>query len=86
MKLDSISSISEIAKYYGYLDEVFRLLNRLNTKTRDIWRDTQVEMARYIQRKWSEVDLNDRKVFVEIPIENRFVFSLFNQKVVLAST
>ena len=86
MKLDSISAISEIAKYYGTLDDVFRLLNSLNTKTRKIWTDTSVKLSADIQRKIIQIDLEDRKAFVEIPIENRFVLSLFGTKDVLLST
>ena len=86
MKLDSISAISEIAKYYGTLDDAFRLLNSLNTKTRKIWADTSIRLSADIQRKKIQIDLEDRKAFVETLIENKFVLSLFSTKDVLLST
>ena len=82
MKFDKISTISEIAKYYGTLDEVFRLLNRLNTTTREIWNDTSVKLSEDIQRKRIFIDWNDREIFVDIPIKNKYVFSLFQSNAV----
>ena len=80
MKFDKISTISEIAQYYGTLDEVFRLLNRLNTTTIKIWNDTSVILSEDIQRRLIRIDWNNKEIFVDIPIKNKYVFSLFEWK------
>ena len=77
MKLDSISAISEVAKFYGTLDQVFRLLNRLNSTTRKIWNSVWAKLAEDIKRKRIKIDWENREMFVEVPIENKFVLSLF---------
>ena len=77
MKFDSIAAISEIAKFYGELDDVFRLLSRLNTTTRRIWTDTWVKLSQDVSRKWVEIDWNDREEFYCIPTENIYVLTLF---------
>ena len=77
MKFDSFLAISEIAKFYGELDDVFRLLSRLSTTTRRIWTETWVKLSQDVSRKWVEIDWNDREMFYDILTENKYVLSLF---------
>ena len=86
MKLDKISSISEIAKYYGTLDQVFRLLNKLNTTTRKIWNNMSVKLSEDIQRRVIKIDWNSRELFVDIPIEEKFMLSLFQSSTINVKT
>ena len=77
MRFDSIAAISEIAKFYGKLDDVFRLLNWLNTTTRRIWTETWTKLSEDINRKSIKIDWNKREMLYDIPIENKYVHSLF---------
>ena len=86
MKLDSISAISEIAKYYGTLDDVFRLLNRLNTRTRKIWENNSVKMSEDIQRRGINVDCDTQKILFDILQRNLFVLTFFRPNWIDVST
>ena len=86
MKFDSFLAISEIAKFYGELDDVFRLLSRLNTTTRRIWTETWVKLSQDVSRKWVEIDWNDREMFCDIPTENKYVHTLFQPSTIIVST
>ena len=77
MKFDSIAAISEITKFYGKLDDVFRLLNWLNTTTRRIWTETWVKLSQDVRRKPIKIDWDDREMFYDILTENKYVLSLF---------
>ena len=77
MKFDTIAAISEIAKYYGKLDDVFRLLNKLSTTTRKLWTESRIKLSEDINRKWVEIDWDDREEFCGIPTENKYVYTLF---------
>ena len=77
MKFDSIAAISEITKFYGKLDDVFRLLNWLNTTTRRIWTETRIKLSEDVNRKSIKIDWNDREMFYDILTENKYVLSLF---------
>ena len=86
MKFDSIAAISEIAKFYGKLDDVFRLLNRLNFTTRRIWTETWVKLSENVSRKWVEIDWNNREMFCDILTKNKFVLILFKPDMIVVST
>ena len=86
MKFDSIAAISEIAKFYGKLDDVFRLLSRLNTTTRRIWTETWVKLSEDVSRKSIKTDWNDREMFCDIPTENKYVLSLFKTSIIDANS
>ena len=77
MKLDSISCISEIAKYYGTLDDVFRLLNRLNTRTRKIWENNSVKIFKDIQRRSINICSEAKNILFTILQKYLYVPTLF---------
>ena len=86
MKLDSISAISEISKFYGKLDDVFRLLNRLSTTTRKIWEDILVKLSEDVKRKIIEIDSKTQEMLVDISTENKYVLSLFELQAIDMNT
>ena len=77
MKLVSISAISEIAKYFGTLDNVFRLLNRLNTRARKIWENNSVKLSEDIQRRSINIDREHQNILFKILQKNLLVLTLF---------
>ena len=86
MKFDSIAAISEIAKFYGKLDDVFRLLNWLNTTTRRIWTEIWVRLSQDVSRKPIKIDRNDREMLCDILTENKYVLSLFQPNPIHANS
>ena len=86
MKFDSIAAISEIAKFYGKLDDVFRLLNWLNTTTRRIWTEIWVRLSQDVSRKPIKIDRNDREMLCDILTENKYVPSLFQPNPIHANS
>ena len=86
MKFDSIAAISEIAKFYGKLDDVFRLLNKLSTTTRRIWTETWVKLSKDVSRKSIKSDWYDREMLCDILTENKYVLSLFQPYSIEASS
>ena len=86
MRLDSVSAISEIAKYYGKLDDVFRLLRGLNSKTSQIWNDTWIKLSEEINRKAVKINSRDREMLVDIPCKNELIFTLFKPEPMIIST
>ena len=77
MKLDSISAISEIAKYYGTLDDVFRLLNRLNTRSKKILENNSVKIFKDIQRRSINISCEAQKILFKILQKYLYVPTLF---------
>ena len=82
MKLDSISALSEIAPYYGKLDDVFRLMKKLNINTNQMWETTWVQLSKKINRNLISFKWRSRKEFVEIPLERPLLFTLFKTSVI----
>ena len=82
MKLDSISALSEIAPYYGKLDDVFRLMKKLNIKTNRMWETTWVQLSKEINRKKISFDWRSRKEFVGIPLKCPLLLTLFETSVI----
>ena len=86
MKFDRLSAISEIAKYYGKLDKVFRLLNWLNTRTRKIWANTRVQLSKDITRKSIKFNWSNNYRFIYFLRRNRFALNLFKTTVISPKT
>ena len=63
MRLDSVSSLAEIAKYYGTLGETYKLMRCLSRKTSKIWEGAKVELQRTIKRKTIRVNEKNDKHF-----------------------
>ena len=82
MKLDSISALSEIAPYYGKLDDVFRLMKKLNINTNQMWETTWVQLSNEINRKKISFGWGSRKEFVEIPMKCPLLLTLFETTIV----
>ena len=82
MKLDSISALSEIALYYGTLDDVFRLMKKLNINTNQMWETTWVQLSKKINRKKISFKWRSRKEFVEIPLKCPLLLTLFKTSVI----
>ena len=82
MKLDSISALSEIAPYYGKLDDVFRLMKKLNIKTNRMWETTWVQLSKEINRNLISFKWESRKEFVEISLERPLLLTLFETTVI----
>ena len=78
MKLDSISALSEIAPYYGKLDDVFRLMKKLNINTNQMWETAWVQLSKKIKRKLISFKWRSRKEFVEIPLKCPLLLTLFS--------
>ena len=81
MKFDAISTVSEILPFYGKLDEAFRLLKRVNRKTNEIWNSTHHEMSKRIKRKSIAIGIENKKQFVEYPLKNQMMLTLFSSSI-----
>ena len=82
MILDSISTIAEITPYYGNLDDVYRLLKRLNIKTSKVWEATWITLSKRISRKKIELGCDSKISFVDIPLEFPLILTLFQPKII----
>ena len=77
MILDSISAISEIAPYYGNLDDVYRLMRRGNRKMHKVWNDIGVKLSERIYRKIVFIDFKSIVGIVDASREWPFILVLF---------
>ena len=83
MKLDSISVISEISPYFGYLDDAFRLMKKLNMKTNKDWNKTSYQLSKHIKRKTFSIQNFRRADFSSIMLKVPIVHMLFKIEEVL---
>ena len=80
MKLDSIGAIAEIAVYYGELDDIYRLMKRLNRKTNKMWNNIWAELSKIITRKFSKTLWKSWKEVINGYNKNPFILTLFTLK------
>ena len=78
MRLDSISAIAEIAPFYGYLDDVYRLMRRGNRKMHKMWDGIWVKLSEDAMRKTIYIDYKNKAEVVDIPIKCPLYFTLYN--------
>ena len=80
MRLDSISMITEIAPFYGDLDDVFRLMKRLNIKANMMWDKIWVQLSNKIKRKRVEIEIEDELLNAEMLWNHPLSLILFETK------
>ena len=76
MRLESLSSMAEITPYYGTLDEVFRLMNTLWMKTRNIWNKSKIQIQRDVERKSISWGISN-PIRYDLLIKNQLTLMLF---------
>ena len=86
MKLDWISTISEITPYLGELDDTFRLMRRLNRCTSDMWEKTWVKLTKNIKRKLIYFELESMKILDDFHWRILLVLSLFRTTPILITS
>ena len=77
MKLDTISTIAEIAPFYGELDEVYKLMKRLCIQTNQMWDTVWVQLSKITNRKCTSLYW-EWKEYVEILIKCPLILTLFD--------
>ena len=82
MKLDSIAAIAEIAPFYGYLDEVYRFIRRLNRRTNQMWGTIWSMLSKKIIRRKVYIECDSEKSIVEIPCKYPLILILFGTSVI----
>ena len=86
MKLDSIGSIVEITPYFGYLDDVYKLMRRLNRQSNEDLNKIWLVLSKSINRKifnLQEYWGNDyASLLVKVPI----IHTLFRLSTVIVKT
>ena len=76
MRLDTISTIAEIWKYYGTLDRVYKLMKGLSIRTSNIWSKTKVKLQTDIKKKTIESCFN--KAVMSFFEQNPILITLFH--------
>ena len=66
MKLDSISTIAEIAPFYGYFDDVYRLMRRGNRKMNRMWDSISVKLLEGIGKKLINTNLKNEGEILDV--------------------
>ena len=85
LKLDSIASIAEITPFYGDLDDVFRLMKRLNRNTNKMWDSIWIVLSKFIHRKLAATEWRNRKWVVRDHLKNPLILTLFVHKYISVS-
>ena len=80
MKFDSISVIAETMPFYGHLDDVYRLLRRVNWRTRIIWDTIHAEMSKNVERRDAFVSTARKEDLVDRLLNNKLITTLFTSK------
>ena len=77
MKLDSISTIVEIAPYYGVLDDVYRLMRRGNRKMNQMWDSISVKLSERTWRKLIDTNLKNEGEILDVLLKYPLTLTLF---------
>ena len=86
MKFDSISTVTEILQFYGKLDEVYRLLRRLNRSANEIWYSNCYEISKHLKRKSVVIGTENKKQLAEYPLKNQLTLIMFTTKTLYIDT
>ena len=68
MKIDWISTLSEIAPYFGHLDDTYRLMRKLNTTTSEMWNKTCYKLSELVERKSINCSFSNQKEIIKFPL------------------
>ena len=78
MKIDSISTISEIVPYFGYFDDTYKLMKRLNRATNKMWNKTWNKLSELVNRRKIDISWEIREEFVDLHLKFPLFLALFD--------
>ena len=86
MKLDTYAAIWEILPFYGTLDQVFRLMRRLNNKTSEIWKNNMEIISKNVRRKKVNFTFSLNNNTWDTLSHNPFLHSLYQLGILIVNS